>query len=154
MHWGIAFDTPPTLTPQDPVPVVPALLQRPSSPAPQDPVAVVAPVLQQPSCGQRRDLRLGCERRRSTRGPVHDQVVEIQRGWLELLEGLIETAKEQGELKSETEAGQLAFELYAALELANSLSVLNRDSLIVDRGRAAIRAALASAGKAEADSGV
>ena len=30
MHWGIAFDTPPTLTPQDPVPVVPALLQRPS----------------------------------------------------------------------------------------------------------------------------
>ena len=31
MHWGIAFDTPPTLTPQDPVPVVPALLQRPSS---------------------------------------------------------------------------------------------------------------------------
>ena len=81
-------------------------------------------------------------------------MVEIQRGWLGLLEGLIETAKEQGELRSETEAVQLAFELYAALELANYLSVLNRDSSIVDRGRAAIRAALASAGKAEPDRGV
>jgi AcrR family transcriptional regulator len=83
-------------------------------------------------------------------GPVHDRVVEIQRGWLGLLEGRIETAKAQGELRPETEAGQLAFELYAALELANYLSTLNRDPSMVERGRRAVRAALASAGGPEA----
>lgn len=88
------------------------------------------------------------------RGPVHDQLVEIQRGWLGLLEGLIETAKQQDELGPETDAGQLAFEIYAALELANYLSILNRDPSMVERGRAAVRAALASAGKSEPDSGV
>jgi hypothetical protein len=79
------------------------------------------------------------------RGPVHDQVVEIQRGWLALLEDLIETAKQQGELRRETDSGQLAFELYAALELANYLSTLNRDPSVIERGRAAVRGALASA---------
>lgn len=75
-------------------------------------------------------------------GPIHDRVVEVQQGWLALLEGMIETARERGELGTETDAGQLAFELYAALELANFLSTLFRDPKAVERGRGAVRAAL------------
>ena len=75
-------------------------------------------------------------------GPIHDQVVEIQQGWLALLEGMIRTARDQGELDPETDPGQLAFELYAALELANFLSTLFRDPRAVDRGRRAVREAL------------
>ncbi len=75
-------------------------------------------------------------------GAIHDRVVEIQRGWMGLLEGRIEIAKEKGELGAATDAGQLAFELYAALELANYLSTLNRDPSLVERGRTAVQRAL------------
>lgn len=40
---------------------------------------------------------------------------------------------------------QLAFELYGPLELANYLSVLYRDPSLVERGRAAVAATIASA---------
>ncbi len=76
-------------------------------------------------------------------GPIHDLVVTGQREWLELLEGLIHTARERGELASDTDPGQLAFELYAALELANFLSTLFRESETVDRGRCAVQEAIA-----------
>ncbi len=85
------------------------------------------------------------------RGPIHDEVVELQRGWLALLERLIGTAKERGELDSSVDAQQLAFDLYAPLELANYLSVLRRDPTVVERGRTAIRATLTSAGRREGD---
>lgn len=78
-------------------------------------------------------------------GPIHDQVVTIQRGWLGLLEGQIETAQHQGELDPRTDPGQLAFELYAPLELANYLSTLHRDPSITERGRNAVQATIASA---------
>ncbi len=72
-------------------------------------------------------------------GPIHDEVVTIQRGWLGLLEGQIKIAQHHGELDRTTDPGQLAFELYAPLELANYLSTLHRDSSIVERGRNAVR---------------
>jgi AcrR family transcriptional regulator len=75
-------------------------------------------------------------------GPLHDEVVRIQEGWLELVEGLIHTARERGELIPETDVGQLAFELYAALEMANFLSTLFRDPWAVERGRIAVRGAI------------
>ncbi len=78
-------------------------------------------------------------------GPVHDEVVAIQRGWLGLLAGQIETAQRRGELSPTADAGQLAFELYAPLELANYLSTLHRDPSIVERGRDAVRRTIASA---------
>lgn len=78
-------------------------------------------------------------------GPIHDEVVTIQRGWLGLLKGEIETAQRQGELDRTTAPGQLAFELYAPLELANYLSTLHRDSSIVERGRNAVRDTIARA---------
>lgn len=79
-------------------------------------------------------------------GPIHDEVVTIQRGWLGLLETQVRTAVKQGEIDPAADPGQLAFELYAPLELANFLSTLHRDPAITDRGRAAVQAALARAG--------
>lgn len=78
-------------------------------------------------------------------GPIHDEVLEIQRGWLGLLEDQIRTAQERGELDAAAVPGQLAFELFAPLELANYLSTLHRDPSIVERGRRAVEATLASA---------
>ena len=78
-------------------------------------------------------------------GPIHDEVAAIQQGGVALLEDLIGTAQHNGELDPSIEPGHLAFELYAALELANYLSTLHRDPGIVDRGRTAVQAALANA---------
>lgn len=78
-------------------------------------------------------------------GAIHDALAEGQRGWLGLLEGLIATAQECGELNPAIDAAQLAFELYAALELANYLFTLYRDSSMTDRGRRAIRTAIVRA---------
>jgi len=78
-------------------------------------------------------------------GAIHDEVVTIQQGAVALLEDLIATAQQHDELDPSVEPGQLAFELYAALELANYLSTLHRDSGIVDRGRKAVQTAIANA---------
>ncbi len=86
-------------------------------------------------------------------GAIHDEVVVDQQGWQGLLEGLVEVARERGELDPETDPGQLAFELYAPLELANYLSMLHRDASIIDRGRNAVRNALATARTGRHDSG-
>lgn len=76
-------------------------------------------------------------------GPVHDRVVTLQQRALGLLEGLITLAQERGELDTDVDAAQLAFELYGPLELANYLSTLFRDPSVVERGRTAVRATLA-----------
>ncbi|MFP4512506.1 MAG: TetR/AcrR family transcriptional regulator [Acidimicrobiales bacterium] len=78
-------------------------------------------------------------------GTIHEAVVVGQRGWIGMLEGLIVTAQQRGELDAEVDPGQLAFELYAALELANYLSTLYRDPTVVDQGRVAVRSAIARA---------
>lgn len=78
-------------------------------------------------------------------GTIHDAVAEGQRGWLGLLEGLVATAQDQHELDPTVDARQLAFELYAAIELANYLSTLYRDPASIDRGRTALRATIARA---------
>jgi len=78
-------------------------------------------------------------------GPIHDEVATFQQGGMVLLEGLITTAQRQGELDPDIDPGQLAFELYAALELANYFSTLHRDPGILDRGRKAVQAAVANA---------
>ncbi len=80
-------------------------------------------------------------------GPIQDQVSAGQSGWLRLLEGELHTAQQQGELAVHLDPAQLAFELSAPVELANYLSVLYRDNGYVDRGRRAVRALLANAGR-------
>ena len=77
-------------------------------------------------------------------GSIHDEVVAGHRGWFGLLEGLVRTAQQQGELDPATDPQQLAFELYAPMELANYLSTLHRDPSIVERGREAVRARTAA----------
>jgi AcrR family transcriptional regulator len=78
-------------------------------------------------------------------GPIHDEVVTGQQGWIGLLEEQIEIAQHRGELDPALDRSQLAFELYAPLELANYLATLNRDVSFVDRGRTSVRTTLASA---------
>lgn len=83
-------------------------------------------------------------------GVLHDAVAEGQAGWLDMLANLARTAQARAELDPGIDARQLAFELYAALELANFLGTLYRDGAAIERGRAAVRAALARA-RADAD---
>lgn len=78
-------------------------------------------------------------------GSLHDAVASDQQGWLGLLEDLAESARRLGELDPATDAGQLAFELTAVMDLANYLSMLHRDPSIVRRGRTAVRNAIAGA---------
>lgn len=78
-------------------------------------------------------------------GTIHDAVAEGQQGWLSLLERLITTAQDQHEVDPTVDARQLAFELYAALELANYLSTLYGDPAIINRGRTAIQTSITRA---------
>lgn len=78
-------------------------------------------------------------------GRIHDQVEEGQRGFLGVLEGQIEAAKQNGQFESTTESAQMAFELYAPLELANFLATLYRDKSQIDRARSAIQRTITAA---------
>ena len=78
-------------------------------------------------------------------GPIHDEVDATQRGWLALLEEHIAIAQRSGDLRPEVDRSQLAFELYAPLELANYLATRPRDPSVTDRGRAAVQATVAAA---------
>lgn len=85
-------------------------------------------------------------------GPIHDDLAEGQRGWLSLLESQITAAQDAGDLHPNAYPQQLAFEVYAALELANYLATLYRDNSFVERGRVAVRSAIAAAKVNRADS--
>ena len=73
------------------------------------------------------------------RGQLHDEVVADQHDWLTLLEGLIATARDAGELAPDVDPQQLSFELCASMDLANYLFLLQGDPSIVGRGRTAVR---------------
>ncbi len=76
-------------------------------------------------------------------GPIHDELEADQRGWVGMLVQLIETAQKQGEIDPAVEPRQLAFELFAPLELANYLFTLHRDPSFVEHGRQAVADTLA-----------
>ncbi|MFV8835977.1 TetR/AcrR family transcriptional regulator [Aquisalimonas sp.] len=78
-------------------------------------------------------------------GPLHDAVARGHQTWLELIEDQIIAAQRLKELDPLIDAGQLAFELCAPLELANYLATLYRDPEITARGRAAVRSIIARA---------
>lgn len=84
-------------------------------------------------------------------GPIHDELVAGQRGWLDLLEQQVAVAQQQGELDASVDPAQLAFELYAPVELASYLSTLERDTSIVDRGRRAVRVSIDRARPSDGD---
>jgi AcrR family transcriptional regulator len=74
----------------------------------------------------------------ATAGPVHDKVVEIERQWVRDFEGYVVAAQKRGEIRADIEAGQLVFELYACMELANYHFVIFRDPAALERGRRAV----------------
>jgi AcrR family transcriptional regulator len=72
-------------------------------------------------------------------GPLRDEIAAQQLAWLGLLERLARDAEEQGELKSNADPAQLAFELQALLVAANTSFILQADGGAFERARVAIR---------------
>jgi AcrR family transcriptional regulator len=77
-------------------------------------------------------------------GPVRDRIAECQQQWLATIENAARTAIDIGDLRTDSDPGQLAFELEAALLSANWYFHLYSDATYFDRARRAIRARLAS----------
>ena len=78
-------------------------------------------------------------------GLVRDKVREAHGSWLRYLEQQVRGAQERGEITASEEPAQLAFEIYAMLETADSMYQLNDDPAALERGRSGIRALLARA---------
>ncbi|WP_406333635.1 TetR/AcrR family transcriptional regulator [Streptomyces sp. NBC_00203] len=78
-------------------------------------------------------------------GPVHDAVVRAQRDWTDHVERTVTEARDLGDLRPDTDAPQLAFELIALMETANALSVLRDDTVAYRRARVAITSRLRAA---------
>jgi AcrR family transcriptional regulator len=75
-------------------------------------------------------------------GPVRERIAGFQRGWQELLQRLVREAQELGELGSDLDPAQVAFELNAMLGAANGIFVLQGDEDVLERARAGVRARL------------
>lgn len=71
-------------------------------------------------------------------GPIHDLLVRGMRAYLELLENLATDAQAEGDLRSDVDPAQLAFEIEGALHFANYMYVLTGEAEALDRGRAAV----------------
>lgn len=78
-------------------------------------------------------------------GPLRDAVAENQRGWLGMIAAVAREARSRGELSQDADLRQLAFELSAALEMANYLHTLYADPVYLAQGRDAVNAAIARA---------
>jgi AcrR family transcriptional regulator len=78
-------------------------------------------------------------------GPVRDRLVAFLTDWLGRLETAVREAQAEGAIDSAEDAGQLAFEIEAALLLANAQFVVARTPEPIDRARRAIERRLASA---------
>ncbi|MFI6409026.1 TetR/AcrR family transcriptional regulator [Streptomyces sp. NPDC050548] len=78
-------------------------------------------------------------------GAVHDAVVGAQRDWTAFMEGTIAGARDAGELRTDTDIPQLAFELVALMETANVVSVLHDEETAYRRARVGIAARLRGA---------
>jgi AcrR family transcriptional regulator len=76
-------------------------------------------------------------------GSVHDEVVAIQKHWMDQLQQLIRDAQKAGSLDASEDPAQLAFELEAYLLMGNAAFVLNDDPAPLEQARTAIRNRLA-----------
>lgn len=74
-------------------------------------------------------------------GAIHDVIAEMQKRWTHFFTQKLADARGAGELAADAGLDQLAFELIALPETANSLSVLHRDP---DSGPAAADAVSAA----------
>src|SRR5438093_8304677 len=78
-------------------------------------------------------------------GPVRDRLVRFLNDWLALLETAVHDAQAEGAIDPAEDAGQLAFEVEAALFLANAQYVVARTPEPIERARKTIERRLASA---------
>jgi AcrR family transcriptional regulator len=77
------------------------------------------------------------------KGRVRDRISEFMLGWIDKLHDLILAAQKEGSISPLEDPTQLAYELEAAMMLANNLFVLTNDPATLERGRRAIRRLLA-----------
>jgi tetracycline repressor-like protein len=77
-------------------------------------------------------------------GPVRDVLVAFNQDWMERLEAAAHDAQAEGTIDPAEDVGQLAFDLEAALYLANAQFVVARTSEPIERARAAIEQRLQS----------
>jgi tetracycline repressor-like protein len=82
------------------------------------------------------------------RGRVHDAIASQQREWVDLLERLARAAQRAGELPTDIDPAQLAFELEAMLVTANILCILHGDESALRRAQDAINQRLGAPGPA------
>jgi AcrR family transcriptional regulator len=75
-------------------------------------------------------------------GPVQERVRQAHAWWLGYLERQVQRAQETGEIEETEDAAQIAFEVYAMLETADTVFQLNDDPHALERGRRGIRARL------------
>jgi AcrR family transcriptional regulator len=71
-------------------------------------------------------------------GPVHDAILAQRLDWLALLERLATEATDLGELESNPDPAQLAFELQALLVAASTSFILQGDEGVFERALVAI----------------
>jgi AcrR family transcriptional regulator len=81
-------------------------------------------------------------------GPVRDRLLAFSADWLGRLESAVREAQAEGLIDPAEDAGQLAFEVEAALFLANGQFVVVRTAEPIERARRAIDRRLQSATKA------
>jgi AcrR family transcriptional regulator len=78
-------------------------------------------------------------------GAVRDRLVAFLQDWLGRLESAIRDAQNEGTIDKREDAGQLAFELEAALLLANTQFAVAQNAKPIKRGRMAIKRRLEAA---------
>ena len=78
-------------------------------------------------------------------GPVRDRLVVFLGDWIGRLEAAVRDAQAEGAIDAGEDAGQLAFEVEAALFLCNAQFVVMRSTEPIDRARTAIERRLAAA---------
>jgi AcrR family transcriptional regulator len=71
-------------------------------------------------------------------GPVRDRLVDFLSGWLDRLESTIREAQAEGTIKPSEDPAQLAFEVEAALFLANTAYVVTHTAEPIERARRSI----------------
>jgi AcrR family transcriptional regulator len=79
-------------------------------------------------------------------GAVRDRLVRFLGDWLNQLETAVRDAQQEGAIDRAEDPGQIAFEVEAALLLANAQHVVTRTSEPIERARRAVQGRLAAAG--------
>ena len=78
-------------------------------------------------------------------GPVRDGAVQVLDDFRRQLEEAVGDAQAEGAIDRSTDAGQLAFELAAYLDLANAQFAISQESAPIDRARRALDGRIAGA---------